>query len=72
MTLRGEGIAREFQQMVENYIEKRFGVSGLIGERLPAPAPPATGRPGPWHEKLTAVKGMNDIAPPRVRALGVA
>ena len=26
MTLRGEGIAREFQQIVENYIEKRFGV----------------------------------------------
>jgi len=27
MTLRGEGIAREFQQIVENYIEKRFGAS---------------------------------------------
>lgn len=25
MTLRGEGIAREFQTVVENYIEKRFG-----------------------------------------------
>ncbi len=25
MTLRGEGIAREFQTIVENYIEKRFG-----------------------------------------------
>ncbi len=25
MTLRGEGIAQEFQQVVENYIEKRFG-----------------------------------------------
>lgn len=27
VTLRGEGIAQEFQQIVENYIEKRFGVS---------------------------------------------
>ncbi|MBN9371645.1 MULTISPECIES: flavodoxin-dependent (E)-4-hydroxy-3-methylbut-2-enyl-diphosphate synthase [unclassified Hydrogenophaga] len=26
VTLRGEGIAREFQTIVENYIEKRFGV----------------------------------------------
>jgi (E)-4-hydroxy-3-methylbut-2-enyl-diphosphate synthase len=25
MTLRGEGIAQEFQQIVENYIERRFG-----------------------------------------------
>jgi len=25
VTLRGEGIAREFQTIVENYIEKRFG-----------------------------------------------
>jgi (E)-4-hydroxy-3-methylbut-2-enyl-diphosphate synthase len=28
MTLRGEAIAHEFQQIVENYIEKRFGVAG--------------------------------------------
>ena len=27
MTLRGTGIAREFQDIVENYIEKRFGIS---------------------------------------------
>jgi len=27
MTLRGEGIAREFQVIVENYIEKRFGAA---------------------------------------------
>jgi (E)-4-hydroxy-3-methylbut-2-enyl-diphosphate synthase len=27
MTLRGEGIAREFQSVVENYIEKRYGGS---------------------------------------------
>ena len=27
VTLRGEGIAQEFQQIVENYIEKRFGVT---------------------------------------------
>ncbi len=27
VTLRGEGIAREFQQIVENYIEKRFGAA---------------------------------------------
>jgi (E)-4-hydroxy-3-methylbut-2-enyl-diphosphate synthase len=27
MTLRGEGIAQEFQQIVENYIEKRFGAA---------------------------------------------
>jgi (E)-4-hydroxy-3-methylbut-2-enyl-diphosphate synthase len=25
LTLRGDGIAREFHQLVENYIEKRFG-----------------------------------------------
>jgi len=25
VTLRGEGIAREFQDIVENYIEKRYG-----------------------------------------------
>jgi (E)-4-hydroxy-3-methylbut-2-enyl-diphosphate synthase len=25
MTLRGEGIAQDFQKVVENYIEKRFG-----------------------------------------------
>jgi (E)-4-hydroxy-3-methylbut-2-enyl-diphosphate synthase len=28
MTLRGEGIAREFHQIVENYIERRFGTAG--------------------------------------------
>ena len=28
MTLRGEGIATEFQQIVDNYIQKRFGVEG--------------------------------------------
>jgi len=27
MTLRGEGIAREFQTIVDNYIQKRFGAS---------------------------------------------
>jgi len=27
MTLRGDGIAREFQQIVENYIEKKFGAA---------------------------------------------
>jgi len=27
VTLRGDGIAREFQQIVENYIEKRFGAA---------------------------------------------
>ena len=27
MTLRGDGIAQEFQKIVENYIEKRFGTS---------------------------------------------
>ena len=27
LTLRGDGIAREFQALVENYIEKRFGVA---------------------------------------------
>jgi (E)-4-hydroxy-3-methylbut-2-enyl-diphosphate synthase len=25
LTLRGEGIAREFQVLVENYIQQRFG-----------------------------------------------
>ncbi len=29
MTLRGEGIAQEFQQIVENYIERRFGAHYL-------------------------------------------
>lgn len=28
MTLRGDAIAQDFQQIVENYIEKRFGVAG--------------------------------------------
>ena len=27
LTLRGEGIAQEFQTVVENYIQKRFGAS---------------------------------------------
>ncbi len=31
MTLRGEGIAREFQGIVENYIEKRYGAAALAG-----------------------------------------
>jgi (E)-4-hydroxy-3-methylbut-2-enyl-diphosphate synthase len=30
MTLRGETIATDFQQVVENYIEKRFGVSAAL------------------------------------------
>ena len=29
MTLRGEGIATEFQALVENYIEKRFGTPAI-------------------------------------------
>jgi (E)-4-hydroxy-3-methylbut-2-enyl-diphosphate synthase len=28
LTLRGAGIATEFQQIVETYIEKRFGAHG--------------------------------------------
>src|ERR1700734_3019867 len=32
ITLRGEGIAREFKQIVENYIEKRFGLRGQAAE----------------------------------------
>ena len=28
MTLRGDGIAAEFQKIVENYVQKRFGVQG--------------------------------------------
>jgi len=31
LTLRGEGIAREFQGIVENYIEKRYGATALAG-----------------------------------------
>ena len=27
MTLRGEGIAQEFQRIVEDYIRKRFGTA---------------------------------------------
>jgi (E)-4-hydroxy-3-methylbut-2-enyl-diphosphate synthase len=27
MTLRGEGIAQEFHQIVEDYIERRFGAA---------------------------------------------
>ena len=30
MTLRGEGIAREFQDIVENYIESRFGAASGV------------------------------------------
>ncbi len=30
MTLRGDGIAREFQTIVENYIEKRFGSQSAV------------------------------------------
>ncbi len=32
LTLRGEGIAREFQAIVETYIEKRFGSAGAQAE----------------------------------------
>jgi (E)-4-hydroxy-3-methylbut-2-enyl-diphosphate synthase len=32
MTLRGEGIAREFKALVEDYIEKRFGLKGQAAE----------------------------------------
>jgi (E)-4-hydroxy-3-methylbut-2-enyl-diphosphate synthase len=32
MTLRGEGIAREFKKIVEDYIEKRFGLAGQAAE----------------------------------------
>ncbi len=32
MTLRGEGIAREFKVIVEDYIERRFGVTGQAAE----------------------------------------
>jgi (E)-4-hydroxy-3-methylbut-2-enyl-diphosphate synthase len=32
MTLRGEGIAREFKQIVEDYIERRFGLRGQAAE----------------------------------------
>jgi (E)-4-hydroxy-3-methylbut-2-enyl-diphosphate synthase len=32
MILRGEGIAREFKSIVENYIEKRFGLTGRAAE----------------------------------------
>jgi (E)-4-hydroxy-3-methylbut-2-enyl-diphosphate synthase len=32
MTLRGEGIARDFKQIVEDYIEKRFGLTGQAAE----------------------------------------
>ncbi len=31
MTLRGEGIAREFKSIVEDYIERRFGLKGAGG-----------------------------------------
>ena len=30
LTLRGDGIAREFQALVENYIEKRYGVAASV------------------------------------------
>jgi (E)-4-hydroxy-3-methylbut-2-enyl-diphosphate synthase len=32
MTLRGEGIATEFQRIVEDYIERRFGLKGEAAE----------------------------------------
>ncbi|MBN9411548.1 MAG: flavodoxin-dependent (E)-4-hydroxy-3-methylbut-2-enyl-diphosphate synthase [Burkholderiales bacterium] len=37
MTLRGEGIAHEFQQVVQDYIEKRFGATAGEGPQVPAP-----------------------------------
>src|SRR5690606_31803712 len=30
MTLRGENIARDFQKVVENYIEKKFGGTSVV------------------------------------------
>ena len=55
LTLRGDNIANEFHQLVENYIEKRFG-SAVAARTSPDPQSMA--------EKLNAVKGMNDILPP--------
>jgi len=36
MTLRGEGIAREFQALVQDYIEQRYGPDGA-GRRVTHP-----------------------------------
>jgi (E)-4-hydroxy-3-methylbut-2-enyl-diphosphate synthase len=36
LTLRGEGIARDFQAIVEGYIEKRYGIAAGIHARAPA------------------------------------
>ena len=45
LTLRGENIAAEFHQLVENYIEKRFGAhgrsAGLICQSARATCPRA-------------------------------
>jgi (E)-4-hydroxy-3-methylbut-2-enyl-diphosphate synthase len=32
LTLRGDNIAQEFHQLVENYIEKRFGGVATVSE----------------------------------------
>jgi (E)-4-hydroxy-3-methylbut-2-enyl-diphosphate synthase len=32
MTLRGDGIAREFKALVNDYIERRFGGRGIAAE----------------------------------------
>jgi hypothetical protein len=65
MTLRGDNIANEFHQMVENYIEKRFGSCHPTDRNPPE-------KRSTMAEKLSAVKGMNDILPPGVgEKLGV-
>ena len=37
-TLRGEGIAREFQRMVADYVERRFGAAAIEARREPVDA----------------------------------
>jgi (E)-4-hydroxy-3-methylbut-2-enyl-diphosphate synthase len=32
LTLRGETIAKDFQAIVEDYVEKRFGASGAVAK----------------------------------------
>ena len=61
LTLRGDNIADEFQQIVENYIEKRFGAQVARPRRAMRTADRRARRA---EGEAAAVKGMNDILPP--------
>ncbi len=62
LTLRGDNIANEFHAIVEDYIEKRFGEAQAAPRRVTRFMAEKNG--SARSERLTAVKGMNDILPP--------